>query len=442
MSRLRPSELFVALLVTTLLAGCSFQKHKRPSITARPANPTHCDAPGIPFYLPKPLLVISKNFHHIDEARVGLTEPVPIPEGFDDQDKYATAQLDSTVSLPPPTNPNSPPGGGEAKGGAANAMHSAGGAPVSPAGKIPSDGLAPHTFFTYELVFVPDLTQKYVMQIEGGAGEFRAAMNLVNGWQFTGLGPYYMKDSSTAQNVFSRGVAIQLGLGGAADVVNSAANLAQAAGAAGGQVSAADIAALGSAIDAASKVPTVNWDFAEASAWEDEMVPIQSAARFDNGEPILDAAGNPQWITTYVKTGRKTRHRMERYAEIYVYEASLQGGQMVWQPIAEHVFDREYLGLVNQQASAEGTTSSFDEASDLLSNAPAPSAAGPLAINRSASPAADRKFAEGSQSGARAVVRSDQEYSEPLAFQGWVSRGAHNPIALDATRRPTERSPF
>jgi hypothetical protein len=86
---------------------------------------------------------------------------------------------------------------------------------------------------------------------------------------------------------------------------------------------------------------------------------------------------------------------MERYAEVYVYEASLQGGQMVWQPIAGHVFDREYLGLVNQQASAAGTASgasgasAFMRANDLLSKAAATGAAGPLGIDRSASPAAD-----------------------------------------------------
>ena len=76
---------------------------------------------------------------------------------------------------------------------------------------VPSDGLAPNTFFTYHIDFVPDLTQKYGLKVSGGVGEFRAAMNLVNGWQFTGLGPYYMKDSSTAQDVMASGIAARLG---------------------------------------------------------------------------------------------------------------------------------------------------------------------------------------------------------------------------------------
>jgi hypothetical protein len=37
-----------------------------------------CDQ-GIPFYLPKPLLIISKNFHYIETPTVGLTQPVPVP---------------------------------------------------------------------------------------------------------------------------------------------------------------------------------------------------------------------------------------------------------------------------------------------------------------------------------------------------------------------------
>src|SRR5262245_49847740 len=46
------------------------------------------DHEGIPFYLPKPLLIVSKNFRYIEEAKTGLTDPVPIPGNFDDQSKY------------------------------------------------------------------------------------------------------------------------------------------------------------------------------------------------------------------------------------------------------------------------------------------------------------------------------------------------------------------
>ena len=105
-------------------------------------------------------------------------------------------------------------------------LFSADGAPLSP-NVAPSDGLAPDTFFTYQIVFVPDLTQKYreLTVKEGGVGEIRAAMNLVNGWQFTGIGPYYMKDSSTAQNILSAGISTRLGGQAVADVDETGASI-------------------------------------------------------------------------------------------------------------------------------------------------------------------------------------------------------------------------
>ncbi|MEP3929108.1 hypothetical protein, partial [Rhodopirellula bahusiensis] len=60
-----------------------------------PAN--QCDPPGIPYYLPKPLLVVAKNVRHIDESKVGLTGPAPIPGGFDNQAAYADIKANVTV---------------------------------------------------------------------------------------------------------------------------------------------------------------------------------------------------------------------------------------------------------------------------------------------------------------------------------------------------------
>src|SRR5262249_49525426 len=76
----------VAIVATGLVVnGC-----RHPSLTAVPLSPWNQGEPcGIPFYMPKPLLVISKNFRYIEEAKVGLTTPAPIPGGFDDQSKYA-----------------------------------------------------------------------------------------------------------------------------------------------------------------------------------------------------------------------------------------------------------------------------------------------------------------------------------------------------------------
>src|SRR5262245_56205231 len=91
--------LLIALLACSLVAGASgcapgiLWACARPEVTAVSLNP--CDGDkcgketGIPFYLPKPLLIVSKNFRNIETPTVGLTDSVPIPVGYDDQSKYA-----------------------------------------------------------------------------------------------------------------------------------------------------------------------------------------------------------------------------------------------------------------------------------------------------------------------------------------------------------------
>lgn len=319
------------LVLAVLLSGCHSHSwtplrreiFQRPSITAKPASPGNmCEPAGIPFYLPKPLLVISKNFHHIETPTVGLTDSAPIPDSFDSQAEYAA--LDFTADYQYQSNagdPSTKDPGDSAEGATTSkpTLHS-GGAPTSPAGDIPSDGLAPHTFFTYEIVFVPDMTQKYVLDIQGGAGEMRAAMNLVNGWQYTGLGPFYLKDSSTAQNAMARGLALNLGLNGASDLVSSIAQLQPG----GDGTKSVDMESLR--------------DVARAQA----QLEANQVEKFDFS--CLGQGGI-----------------LERYAEIHVYEAYIdEAGQMSWRPIVGErdeltgllrgfQFQREYLGTVHKE---------------------------------------------------------------------------------------------
>ena len=213
-----------------------------------------CHEEGIPFYLPKPLLVISKNFHYVEEATIGLTQPVPVPNTFDHQDTFATLNAQAGIS----TTSESPPKGGDGGGtppathtraGAGadqksttdnccseQILHSTTGIPVAPS---TDSKLVPATtpFFTYQIVFVPDLTQKHYLRIKGGPGEVRATMNIVNGWMFTGIGPFYLKDSSTAQNILATGVLAKFAGSGAADIINSVANLSKNLQAGGGKPS-------------------------------------------------------------------------------------------------------------------------------------------------------------------------------------------------------------
>ncbi|QDU54128.1 hypothetical protein [Aeoliella mucimassa] len=321
--------------------GCFEGRHRKPPITALSASPGNCEPPGIPFYLPKPLLVISKNFYHVEDAKVGLTGTAPIPGSFDEQETYADVNLNGSFSRTSSSNM----GGGDSEGGEADGamtsslahaptLHSSNGIPSAPGSDaIPSDGLGPHMFYTYEIVFVPDLTQKYMLQVNGGPGEIRAAMNLVNGWQFTGLGPYYLKDSSTAQNIISRGVAANLGLGGASDVINSVANL-KSLGGSGGTVDTGAIADLALALDEAKKEQVFNTSCIPMDLWSTKTV------RNEDGKIEVI----------------KVPPRIEKYAQIAVYEARVEGGHMLWSPVAQHDFDREYLGVMEKRIAPMATT--------------------------------------------------------------------------------------
>jgi hypothetical protein len=295
-----PSTLAAVLAMTSTVCGC--HKHQV-HVTAVPLSPWNCFEPeGIPYYLPKPLLVVAKNVRHIDETKVGLTNPAPIPNAFDNQASYADIKANVTV---PGTaglqavaggSTNLPSNFDTAVPALPNIWEK-----MTPDGtKRIEDGLTPDSFFTYQIVFVPDLSQKYGLRIKGGPGEVRAAMNLVNGWMYTGMGPYYMKDSSTAQNIMALGVGAMFAGRGTADVLNQVGELAKVAGTGQGE-----------------RAPAVE---------PDELV--------NRYTRLLRA----------LQTESVVEKTMLNYAEIYIYEPDLQrDGSMGWRLIAEHHFDRQYL---------------------------------------------------------------------------------------------------
>ena len=314
------------------LSGCHHPTISAVSLNPEPCGPEcdgfwgvvhHClksKEEGIPFYLPKPLLIVAKNFRNIEDAKVGLTDTAPIPNAFDDQGKYADLNARASFNFADPSAGAAPPDTTKSKTQSADPSKPANPAdnnvqPVSTATKsgaytysqnapnvtphdVPDDGLAPNTFYTYQIIFVPDMTQKYGLKVNGGVGEIRAAMNLVNGWQFTGLGPYYMKDSSTAQDVMASGIAARLGGQAVQDVLKGVAGLT-------GKVQGGGVSA------GAPQVQSLSRSIEELRAYGAE----------------------PQSIP--------------EYAEIYVYEARLgPDGQMEWHQIVDqkNVFKRHYLG--------------------------------------------------------------------------------------------------
>jgi hypothetical protein len=302
--------------LSALLAGsgCSIGGHSAclapPEISAVSLNPQ--DGPlcgketGIPFYLPKPLLIISKNFRNLETPTVGLTDTAPIPGGFDDQSKYADLNARTNFAglnaAGTPATEVAHPASTSTGIKSGPTLHTPGGPPVTP-WTVPGDGLAPETFFTYQIVFVPDMSQKYGLKIRGGPGEIRAAMNLVNGWQFTGIGPFYMKDSATAQNILASGISARLGGQAAADLVNAAANLGKVLGGFQGAAIPGDDARVQKAFEVFNMFPGVE------------------------------------------KGGKIVPLELCNYAEIHVYEPHLTpDGRMEWGPIADMHMNREYLG--------------------------------------------------------------------------------------------------
>jgi len=296
------------------LVGCARHQPKA-SISARGLSPSNrCDPEGIPYYLPKPLLVVAKNFRHIDESKVGLSGPAPIPDGFDNQAAYADVK--ANVTVPNPGDPLAAGTGDGARVATTSATKDLAKSYVAPSltpgtGNVNGDSLAPDSFFTYQIVFIPDLTQKYGLKITGGAGEMRAAMNMVNGWMYTGMGPFYLKDSSSAQNILAQGVASMFVGRGAADVLNEVGGLTTAIG--------------GLPKNESTTVEQMN-GMAEAI------------------HAIAEAASG----------AKRVPKEMLNYAEIYIYEPFLvDGDHTEWRLVAEHNFSRHYFESDGQPISAD-----------------------------------------------------------------------------------------
>jgi hypothetical protein len=182
--------------------------------------------------------------------------PEPAFAGGDPPPLLAVADSDSNAVSPaaPPAKKSEPPGGtppdGKGQGTSSTNTNTVNTTASTPNGGqvtwpypgtnilIPdpaSDGLIPQEHFTYQIVYLPDLTQKYGLRIHGGHGELRATENLVNGWMHTGPGPFYMHNSTSAETVTAAlqgtGSLIQSIAQGVTSGLNPAGAAAKAAGA-------------------------------------------------------------------------------------------------------------------------------------------------------------------------------------------------------------------
>lgn len=134
-------KLAVLLLLSTLplalLTGCATTLECVP-LSGDALKDDNKNADAIPYYLPKPYLVITRNVNATGSK------------------KTVTVKTDSTKDTETKTTVTEPV---EIKGAA----------------------------YSYEIIYLPDLRYKYGLKLHRGSGSYETSFTLENGWMFTGL---------------------------------------------------------------------------------------------------------------------------------------------------------------------------------------------------------------------------------------------------------------
>jgi hypothetical protein len=302
----------VLLVIVAVLTGCA-----HPEITAYDLNRKEPVEVGMPYYLPKYYFVVSKNVRYIPMPTVGLTQTAPIPNSFDSGSSSSNDKSSASAPASTPKGANggdtgtnvaaSAGSGGKNKATSASTTSSTDSTPsggtqlayaVTP-GVVPataiSDGLIPETFYTYQFVALPDLTQKYGLKIKGGAGELRTTLNLVNGWMFTGPGPLYMRDSFTSQNILASGTAAEQVTDSLAKIASMAMGIPPITGGSAGKGSNVLTASKGGA----ATIPDHLDNFAIIGVWEIGLTSDKKGMTFTR----VDLAGNSSMSREIVALG-------------------------------------------------------------------------------------------------------------------------------------------
>ncbi len=131
------------LISSVLLTGCSS------SITAISLKDKNENKKAIPYYLPQPYLLITKDYSHLG------TETIK------------TEKITSENTQKPAEKPS----------GTATEETTTTAKPVS----ITVNG------FTYKVIYLPNLAEKYGLIYNSGSGESDLSFTLKDGWMFTGL---------------------------------------------------------------------------------------------------------------------------------------------------------------------------------------------------------------------------------------------------------------
>lgn len=120
---------------------------------------------GIPYYLPRPYLVISKNFSLSQATAIEKTAP-------SNGGSNATTQAKNTVKTT-----------------------------VTPVASTNAD------IFAWQIIYLPDLNQKYGLRFKRGTGTQETSFTLVDGWKLTGVNT--KSDAKTAETIAAVGTTVK-----------------------------------------------------------------------------------------------------------------------------------------------------------------------------------------------------------------------------------------
>jgi hypothetical protein len=159
--RIMKLSMFAGIAAATLLTGCAT------TITSVPLSKRACEdaaSSGIPYYLPRPYLLVTKNFAVSESTKTSnITEQTEL-----DKKTKNTSQTTTVSASPPSTS---------------------------------GDLLA------WQIVYLPDLEQKYGLRFKRGWGKHDTAIQLSDGWMLAGIN---MKaDADTANTIGAIGTAIK-----------------------------------------------------------------------------------------------------------------------------------------------------------------------------------------------------------------------------------------
>jgi len=131
------------LISSMLLTGCSS------SITAISLKAPNENKKAIPYYLPQPYLLITKDFSHLATKTI-KTEEITTGDTQDQAGEVSGTEKKETSTTAEPVS-------------------------------ITVNG------FTYKIIYLPNLAEKYGLVYNSGSGVSDLSFTLKNGWMFTGL---------------------------------------------------------------------------------------------------------------------------------------------------------------------------------------------------------------------------------------------------------------